>query len=71
MPNKSTILDTSKMSKLREYIVPDDRGRFLQVSIPALWLRDHTKPGEKLGIFEHPETHQLIIEKISPVEGAL
>lgn len=64
MLKASTIRDTSNMSKLREYNVPDDRDRFLQVSIPALWLRDHTKPGDKLCIYEHPETHQLIIDII-------
>ena len=42
----------------------------LKVTPPIIWVRTQTKPGDVLGLFEHPETHELIIKKISPVEGA-
>lgn len=42
----------------------------LKVTPPVIWVRTQTKPGDKVGLFEHPETHQLIIEKISPSKDA-
>lgn len=36
----------------------------LKVTPPIIWLRTQTKPGDKLGLFEHPETHELIIKQI-------
>jgi hypothetical protein len=47
--------------KHTEYTVDFGR-RLLQVTVPAQWLRDYAKQGDKLGLFEDPRTHRLIID---------
>lgn len=55
--------------KHSEYEIED--GKPVKITVPIIWLRGFAKPGEVLGLFEHPETHQLIIDKIpSPKEVA-
>lgn len=52
--------------KLREYEVPKDvRAKPIMLNLPLRWLDDWTKAGDVLGLYEHPETHELIIKKIS------
>lgn len=51
-----------------EYEVENDKP--IKVNVPIIWLRDNTQPGDVLGLFEHPGTHQLIIEKITPSKEA-
>jgi hypothetical protein len=50
--------------KHKEYEV--ENGRPLQVTVPVQWLRDRAKPGDRLGLFEDPKTHRLIIDILPP-----
>lgn len=54
--------------KLREYDVPMDDSRAILIAVPVVWLRDHAKPGDKLGLYECPETHRLVIKKLERPE---
>ena len=59
--------------KIREYDVPMDDSRAILVAVPVVWLRDNTKPGNKLGLYESPKTHWLVIKPIEnkPESGGL
>jgi len=61
LTSKIRVLDMSDLVKHSEYEVED--GKTIKVTVPIQWLRDFTKTGDMLGLFEDSE-HRLIIEKI-------
>ncbi len=50
--------------KVREYRV-DSHERTMQINIPSLWLREKTKIGDRLGLFQEADTGRLIIDIIN------
>lgn len=47
-----------------EYDVNDELT--VKVTVPKIWLRTNAPAGSRLALAEHPETHQLIIDRIAP-----
>lgn len=51
-----------KLAQVREFQFQGKR--VTSVALPALWIRNNLKEGDKLGIFIDAETQALVIKKV-------